>query len=68
MDLFMVHKTEDGKKRQQSIVDACDKEAKEKTIQYIVRFFYQSDIHFNPMRLDCIRWMLEAIGRYARNL
>lgn len=36
--------------RQTSMVDACDKQMRERTHQYIARFFYQAGIAFNVAR------------------
>ena len=51
--------------RQTSINDACDKEARARTIQYIARFFYMNGIAFNVARSKSFKLMLEAVGNYG---
>jgi hypothetical protein len=44
--------------RQTSVNDACHKEARARTIQYIARFFYQAGIAFNIAHLESFqRWL-----------
>ena len=52
-------------KRQQSINEACDKEVRDRTIQYLARFFYRNSIAFNVVRSKSFKIMVEAIGNYG---
>lgn len=72
MDLLLLKGPEESLKlskaeklRQTSINDACDKEARVRTIQYIARFFYRAGISFNVANLKCFKLMVEAIGNYG---
>ncbi|RDY00852.1 hypothetical protein CR513_15908, partial [Mucuna pruriens] len=55
-------------KRQTSINDACQKDARARTIQYIARFFYTNGIPFNVARSNSFKLMIEAIGNYGPHL
>jgi hypothetical protein len=73
LDLLMYQKPgkddqKKGKMKQTNIGDACDKELRARTIQYIARFFYQAGIAFNVARMESFKNMVEAIGRYGPNL
>ncbi|KAH7681554.1 Ribonuclease H-like protein [Dioscorea alata] len=70
MDLVVIKKAEKkcGKLGETSMNDACDKEARAQTIQYIARFFYQVGITFDAANSDSFKMMVEAIGRYGPNL
>jgi hypothetical protein len=54
-------------KRQTSIADACDKEARPRTVQYITRFVYRNGIPLNVARSKSFRLMLE-VGNYGPHL
>ncbi|RDX69606.1 hypothetical protein CR513_51253, partial [Mucuna pruriens] len=73
LDLHFFKKPEEtillGKnKRQTSINDAYQKEARAKTIQYIARFFYRNGIPFNVTRSNSFKLMIEAVGNYGSHL
>ena len=73
MDLLLLRNPEAtiklGKaKRQASINDACDKEARARTVQYIARCFYRNSIPFNVVRTKSFKLMIEAIGNYGPHL
>ncbi|XP_073219750.1 uncharacterized protein [Cicer arietinum] len=71
VDLMFMKKTELklGKdKRQTSIIDTCDKEARARTVQYIARFFYTNGIAFNVASSKSFKLMLEAVGNYGLHL
>ncbi|KAK4285022.1 hypothetical protein QN277_001773 [Acacia crassicarpa] len=55
-------------KRQTSLNDACDKEARGRTIQYIERFLCTNGIPFNVVRSKSFKYMVQAIGNYGPNL
>ncbi|CAH9076630.1 unnamed protein product [Cuscuta epithymum] len=55
-------------KRQTSINDACDKEARARTIQYIERFLCRNGIAFNVVKSKGFKLMVEAIGNYGPHL
>ncbi|RDY02391.1 hypothetical protein CR513_14151, partial [Mucuna pruriens] len=55
-------------RRQTSINDACQKDARARTIQYIARFFYTNGIPFNVARSNSFKLMIEAIGNYGPHL
>ncbi|GKV34703.1 hypothetical protein SLEP1_g43053 [Rubroshorea leprosula] len=57
-----------GKLIQSNIKDFCDPKARERTIQYIARCFYQAGIPFNATRLDSFKVMVEVIGQYGLGL
>ncbi|KAK4253278.1 hypothetical protein QN277_010602 [Acacia crassicarpa] len=55
-------------KKQTSINDACDKEARGKTIQYVERFLCANGIPFNVVRSKSFKYMVQAIGNHDPNL
>lgn len=55
-------------KRQTSIYDPCDKEARAIAIQYIQRFLCTNGIPFNVVRSKSFKLMVEAIGNYGPHL
>ena len=56
------------KSKDTSINDACDKEARARTIQYIGRFFYTCGVAFNVAHARAFKLMLEAVGSYGPHL
>ncbi|XP_004499641.1 uncharacterized protein [Cicer arietinum] len=71
LDLMLMKKAEHklGKyKRQTSIIDTCDKEARARTVQYIARFFYTNEIAFSVARSKSFKLMLEEVGNYDLHL
>ncbi|XP_061355258.1 uncharacterized protein LOC133299790 [Gastrolobium bilobum] len=71
MDLLLLKNPENSFKlgeRQTSINDACDKEARARTIQYIEKFLVTNGIPFNVVRSRSFRLMVEAIGNYGPRL
>lgn len=68
LDVMFMQKPEETirkKTRQTNINDAADKEARDKTVQYIARFFYTNGIAFNVARSKHFKLMLEAVGNYG---
>ncbi|XP_061371723.1 uncharacterized protein LOC133314291 isoform X1 [Gastrolobium bilobum] len=55
-------------KRQTSINDACLKEARARTIQYIAQFLYTNGIPLNVVCSRSFKLMVEAIGNYGPHL
>lgn len=55
-------------KKQTSINDACDKEARARTVQYIERFLCRNGIAFNVVKSKSFKLMVEAIGNYGPHL
>lgn len=55
-------------KRQTSINDSCDKEARARTIQYIERFLCSNGIAFNVVKSKSFKLMVEALGNYGPHL
>ncbi|CAI8597137.1 unnamed protein product [Vicia faba] len=56
------------KSKDTSINDACDKEARARTIRYIGRFFYTYGVAFNVANARAFKLMLEAVGSYGPHL
>ena len=56
------------KSKDTSINDACDKEARARTIQYIGRFFYTCGVAFNVANARAFKLMLEVVGSYGSHL
>ncbi|CAI8584348.1 unnamed protein product [Vicia faba] len=56
------------KSKDTSINDACDKEARARTIQYVGRFFYTCGVAFNVANARAFKLMLEAVGSYGPHL
>ncbi|KAK4283950.1 hypothetical protein QN277_000847 [Acacia crassicarpa] len=54
--------------KQTSINDACNKEVRDLTCQFIARFFYRNGIAFNVARTKSFKLMVEAIGNYGKHL
>ncbi|KAK4259931.1 hypothetical protein QN277_006209 [Acacia crassicarpa] len=54
--------------KQTSINDACDKEARDRTCQYIAQFFYRNGIAFNVARTKSFKLMVDTIGNYGKHL
>lgn len=44
--------------------DACDKEARARTVRYIARFVYTCGIAFNVANAKSFKLMLEVVGSY----
>ena len=57
-----------SKKKQSTINDHYDKEARERTCQYICRFLYNNGISFNVVKSKSFKVMLEAVGQYGPHL
>ncbi|XP_057444668.1 uncharacterized protein LOC130736914 [Lotus japonicus] len=55
-------------KKQTSMIDACNKKARARTIQYIARFFIRNSIPFNVVRSKSFKLMLEVVGNYGPHL
>ncbi|RDX88021.1 hypothetical protein CR513_30439, partial [Mucuna pruriens] len=55
-------------KRQTSINDACQKDARTRTIQYTAHFFYRNRISFNVIRSNSFKLMIEVVGNYGPHL
>ncbi|RDX94024.1 hypothetical protein CR513_23647, partial [Mucuna pruriens] len=51
-----------------NINDACRKEARARTIQYIARFFFRNEISFNVTRSNSFKLMIKAFGNYDSHL
>ncbi|CAI8605679.1 unnamed protein product [Vicia faba] len=56
------------KSKDTSINDACDKEARARTIQYVGRFFYTCGVACNVANARAFKLMLEAVGSYGPHL
>ncbi|XP_020113282.1 uncharacterized protein LOC109727555 [Ananas comosus] len=57
-----------GKNVQPTINEKLKEKERERTIQYIARWFYEVGIPFNAASLESFSLMLEAIGQYGRGL
>ncbi|XP_050908071.1 uncharacterized protein LOC127121659 [Lathyrus oleraceus] len=57
-----------NKTKDKSLNDACDKEARARTVQYIARFVYTCGIAFNVANAKAFKLMLEAVGSYGPHL
>ena len=69
LDLMFFQKPEVtvGKGKQTNLKQ-FDKEAREKTNQYIARFFYLNGIAFNVAKSKSFKLMVQAIGQYGPHL
>ena len=56
------------KTKDTSLNDACDKEARARTIQYTTRFVYTCGITFNVENAKAFKLMLEAVESYGPHL
>nr|CAD1831681.1 unnamed protein product [Ananas comosus var. bracteatus] len=57
-----------GKDVQPTINEKLKEKERERTIEYIARWFYEAGIPFNAASLESFSLMLEAIGQYGRGL
>ncbi|KAI5403024.1 Exocyst complex component S3A [Lathyrus oleraceus] len=56
------------KTKDTSINDACDKEARARTLQYIARFVCTCRVAFNVANAKAFKLILEAVGSYGPHL
>lgn len=72
MDNFLVHPPEKAaqfpKMKKTTIRDACDKETRQTTCQYIARFYNRAGIPLNAVRYKEFDLMIDSIGRHGSDL